>query len=347
MLTINKHKIDFPFILAPMAGITGAPFRLLMREMGSAVVISELVSATGLQYESRKTKELCAFFEDERPVGLQIFGEEAEHMARAAHMLELSGVDFIDINLGCPVPKVVNKGAGSAMMKDPTKLNRVLSEIKRAIQIPLTIKIRTGWDSSSLNALECVFAAKEAGVEWVAIHGRTRAQGYEGEANWDFIAEVKSKSPLPIIGNGDVLSAVQAVERLKDSGVDAVMIGRGALRNPFIFQEIAREMGRTELFKYDETTEERAYWKLIERLFEHMKKIHPDYFIGIQMRKFMTWFSAGVDGASQFRRALYSIPTDENNLDQVVQLGREFFDRPNVRKSASYLSEGFLKGGHG
>lgn len=337
---VQKLK-ENPYVLAPMAGITNAPFRRLMKEAGAGIVISELISATGIQYGSQKTFELCHYFEEERPIGLQIFGESAEHLALAARYLEGKGVDFVDINLGCPVPKVVSKGGGSAMLKDPANLYKVLAHVKGAMKIPLTVKIRTGWDACSINASECVAAAAEAGVSWVAIHGRTRAQGYEGYADWELIARVKEKAPVPIIGNGDILTAEHAIERLKTSGCDAVMIGRGALRDPFIFVKIARLEGRKL------ASDEWTYWQLIERHVELLRKCYGDFFIGVQLRKFMTWYSAGIEGASAFRKALYEQPNNEMGTEEVIRLGRAFFDRPNVEKQASFLKEPFLKGGHG
>lgn len=340
-LKLGSRVIENPYVLAPMAGITNAPFRLLMREMGAGVVISELISATGMQYGSRKTFEMCHYFEEERPVGLQIFGEDAAHLIVGVRELERRGVDFVDINLGCPVPKIVNKGGGAAMLKDPMALHKTLLEVRKSMQIPLTIKIRTGWDACSINASECVAAAAEAGVTWVAIHGRTRAQAYEGQADWDLIAKVKDKSPIPIIGNGDILTADQAVRRLRESGCDAVMIGRGALRDPFIFREIARLEGR------EVPVPEWGYWQVISRHLDLLRKCYPDFFVGVQLRKFLTWYSAGIDGASAFRKALYEKKNDEEGTLGVIALGREFFDRPNVHKQASFLKDPFLKGGHG
>lgn len=339
-ILLEKLKSN-PFVLAPMAGITNAPFRRLMREQGAGIVVSELISATGLQYEGQKTLDLCRFFEEERPVGLQIFGENAEHLMFAAQKVEAMGCDFVDINLGCPVPKVVSKGAGSAMLRDPQKLFEILKAVKSVLKIPLTIKIRTGWDSSSRNALECIHAAAEAGVLWVAIHGRTRAQGYEGEADWEFIAKMKEQSPLPIIGNGDILTAPQAIQRLHDSGCDAIMIGRGALRNPFIFQEIAM------LLSKEDRAINQSYWDLILRHYDLLQNSFGSFFTGIQLRKFMTWFSAGIEGASQFRKSLYEQSNDEAGTAAVLKLGELFFNRPGVSKCSSYLKEGFLQGGHG
>ncbi len=350
-LKIGPATVDFPYVLAPMASITNAPFRLLMKELGAGVVISELISATGICFAGRKTLDLCKYFEGERPVGLQIFGEDFNDLARAAATIEKSGVDFIDINMGCPVPKVVKKGGGAALCRDPRKLYELVKSVKSAINIPLTIKIRTGWDASSINTLENVCAAAEAGAAWVAIHGRTRAQGYEGEADWDLMARVKERAPIPIIGNGDILTARNAVERRKTSGCDAVMIGRGALRNPFLFLEILVEEGRTlnaEQLAYRTPEGLWDYSRLITRQWALLQENHAPVHAGIQLRKFLNWYSAGFDGASQFRKALFSIPTDNAmGNDQVFELGCLFFGRPALAKQASYLAEGFLKGGHG
>lgn len=347
----TKHSNLFPFVLAPMASITNAPYRLVMKELGAGVVISELISATGMTFQGVKTLELCKYFEGERPVGLQIFGEDAKDLSEAAKMLQDQGVDFVDINLGCPVPKVVKKGAGSAMCRDPQNLYKVLKAVKDSIQIPLTIKIRTGWDANSINAIECVKAGYEAGVSWVAIHGRTRAQGYEGQANWDLISEVKKQAPIPIIGNGDIVTAKQAVHRLQNSGCDAIMIGRGALRNPFLFLEIKQEMGlplteEQKLYLKEDGTWD--YWRLIQRHHELLTQLNSPFHIGVQMRKFLTWFSAGFEGAAQFRKELYAVPTDDAQGNEAVYtLAEKFFKRDGLKKTASYLKEPFLQGGHG
>mgnify|MGYP003348235394 CR=1 FL=1 len=185
MLKLGPFDIDHPFILAPMAGITHSPFRRLMRRHRSAVVISELVSATGIEYAGARTLDLLKFHEEERRVGLQIFGEDQEHLVKACQYVERLGADFVDLNMGCPVPKVVKKGAGSAMCRDPIGLSRILQAMVESVKIPVTIKIRTGWDSGTRNAAEIVRVAADAGVKWVAIHGRTRAQGYSGDADWD------------------------------------------------------------------------------------------------------------------------------------------------------------------
>jgi len=235
-----------PFILAPMAGITDMPFRRLMSKLGVGCVISEFVSAHALIQSQKKRDRYLSYHDDERPVGIQLFGDTAEALAEASKIVEATGVDFVDINMGCPVPKVTKKGGGSAWLSRPEELGAMLAQVKSAINIPLTIKIRTGWDSQSINAKEVVHIAAEEGVEWVAIHGRTRTQGYSGHADWAMIREVAESAKIPIIGNGDIVSGPLAAARLIESGCAGVMIGRGALKNPWIFMEAVEALEKLE-----------------------------------------------------------------------------------------------------
>lgn len=239
-------RFDNPFILAPMAGITDMPFRRLMKKMGAGAVISEFVSAHAVKNNAPTLKKYLAYHEDERPIGIQLFGGDEEVLAEAAQRVEGVGVDFVDINLGCPVPKVTKKGGGSAWLCHPVDLGKMLALVKSRIEIPLTIKIRTGWDTDSKNAIEIVNIAANEGVAAVAIHGRTRAQGYSGQPDWDFIAEVASVSKIPIIGNGDIITGPLAAARLRTSGCAAVMIGRGALKNPWIFLESVEALAQAD-----------------------------------------------------------------------------------------------------
>lgn len=338
-MRLGPLEIDHPFLLAPMAGITNSPFRRLMREYGSSVVISELVSANGIEYASHRTLELLKFAPEERPVGLQIFGEDEEPLVKACRVVEGMGADFVDLNLGCPVPKVVKKGAGAAMCRNPAALGKILESMVNSVKIPVTIKIRTGWDSSLRNAHEVVRAAADAGVAWVAIHGRTRAQGYSGDADWDFIGEVKAKSPLPVIGNGDVVTAEQAVSRYKNYGVDAVMIGRGALRNPFLFEQ-ARDLleGRESV----PVTAERII-ELLHKQRAYLSGTFEGRSVLLHARKFLAWYSSGYPGSGEFRKNVFHIP------DEPVLWGEaERFFRVSIQKrDFGFLNEPFLMGGHG
>lgn len=339
MMKLGPLTIEHPFLLAPMAGITNSPFRRLMRKHGSSVVISELVSANGIEYASARTMELLKFHESERPVGLQIFGEDETNIVKACKVVEALGADFVDLNLGCPVPKVVKKGAGSAMCRNPAGLYVILKAMVASVKIPVTIKIRTGWEQSQRNANEVVTAASDAGVQWVAIHGRTRAQGYSGNADWDFIGNVKAKSPLPIIGNGDVTTAEQAVERYKTYGVDAVMIGRGALRNPFLFEQSRDLLAGKEI---QPITAERLIG-LLEEQKTYLDESFNDRGALLHARKFLAWYSSGYPGSAEFRKKVFHIAESKELWEET----RQFFETSIKRRDMSFLDEPFLMGGHG
>lgn len=231
-----------PFVLAPMAGITDMPFRRLMKRMGAGTVISEFVSAHAVLHRSPRTNRYLAFHEEERPVGIQLFGGDADILSEAAKAVQDSGVDFVDLNLGCPVPKVTKKGGGSGWLCRTDEISEMFRKVRSAIQVPLTVKIRSGWDADSRNGAEIVRMAREEGIAAVAIHGRTRAQGYAGNADWAFIRDVNREAKIPIIGNGDIVSGPLAAARLFESGCAGVMIGRGALKNPWIFLEAVEAM---------------------------------------------------------------------------------------------------------
>ena len=339
MLRIGPYTVDFPYLLAPMAGITDSPFRTLMKERGAGVVVSELVSCHGMAHNSRKTFELLAFDEIQRPVGLQIFGEDEEVLGPGAAVIERLGADFVDLNFGCPVPKVVKKGAGAAMLRDPRRLERVLKAVRKHITIPLTIKIRTGWDESERNAVDVIHAAAEAGVTWVAMHGRTRTQGYAGRADWDFIAACKrAVGSYQVIGNGDVLSADEALRRKAESGCDGVMIGRGALSNPWIFEELrARARGeRLDPKTFDVVA-------LLKRHRELLDERGVTRTSAIVLRKFAAWYSHGYPNSAPFRRAIFQAPT----LDDVERLSITFFDSVKHIPITEKGCETFLSAGHG
>lgn len=337
-MTPNEALKKNPFVLAPMAGITDHAFRTFMKRLDASVVVTELVSATGIEYKSEKTLKLMSFDETQRPIGIQLFGEDPETIAKAAQFAEAEGCDFVDLNFGCPVPKVVKKGAGSAMLKDPVALQKVLAAVKGAIKIPLTIKIRTGWDANSRNAIEVCNIAYNEGIEWVAIHGRTRAQGYNGLADWDFIADVKANTKIPILGNGDILTARQANLRLQQSGVDGVMIGRGCLKNPFIFMD-ALSLWRGEQPK----DVNRDYQALFNSLKSEIVAHCDEHITGIQLRKFAAWFSTGYSGAAQFRKSLFQSKSNE----EIMDLANAFFAGIGTVEQEDTSSEEFLMGGHG
>lgn len=336
---LGPFELEHPFLLAPMAGITNSPFRRLMRRSQSALVISELISANGIHFKSQRTYDLMKFQEDERILGIQIFGEDKNNLVEACQYIEQLGADFIDLNLGCPVTKVVKKGAGSALCRKPPELQKILEAMVNSVRLPVTIKIRTGWTDQTRNADEVVQAAYDAGVSWVAIHGRSRAQAYKGQSDWDYIAEVKSKSPLPIIGNGDVLTPEQAVARYEESGVDAVMIGRAALRNPFIFQQSSElwQTGAYNKIQYE------AYLDLLASQRELLSQLENDRIKVLQSKKFLAWYSAGFRESSEFRGRLFKM----KNFEEVWDDGFRFFEESTHQRDMSFLTEDFLMGGHG
>ncbi len=322
-----------PFWLAPMAGITDVCFRQLMDEMQAGVLISELVSAKGLLFNSGKTRKMMRIHKNPGTiVGVQLFGESAEDIVQAVSVVEETGADFVDINMGCPVKKVVKKGCGAALLRDPAYVETFLTTIKKGIRLPLTVKMRTGWNENELTIHECVEAAYQSGCEWVAIHGRTRAQGYEGKADWDLIAEVKHRAKLPIIGNGDIRSAAQAKQRLQETGVDAVMIGRGALRNPWIFKECVG------------LSVQRAGLELLNHYLNGLRENYDLRSTLILLRKFSSWLAFAYPGAAKFRKNMFECHT----ASEVMQQAENFFSQvAELPVPAFEDSEEFMMGGHG
>jgi tRNA-dihydrouridine synthase B len=322
--------------MAPMSGITDVCFRQLMDEMGAGVLVSELVSAKGLVFNSEKTRRMIAIHKNPGTlVGLQLFGDYADDFIKVAHLVQEQGADFLDINLGCPVKKVVQKGCGSALMRDPAYLESFLTKIRRNIDLPLTVKMRTGWNEQELTIHECVAAAQNAGCEWVAIHGRTRVQGYQGLADWDLMAEVKQRTTLPIIGNGDIRDAERARTLLQETGVDAVMIGRGALRNPWIFKQCTGEIGET----LDPTRR-----TLLHRFHELLSPRYDSRRTLLYLRKLAVWLAFGYPGAAAFRGAMFQTPTTGEVLERAEEYFSSVDDLPVPRFDES---EAFMMGGHG
>lgn len=327
-----------PFVLAPMAGITDRPFRSFMREMGCGVVVTELVSATGLKYSSEKTRKLMEFDPIQHPIGIQLFGDTLEDLAMAAKEVEQMGADFVDLNFGCPVPKVVKKGGGAAILKDLVQLRTVLRTVKSSVNIPVTIKIRTGWDQETRNANEVVKIAYDEGITWVAIHGRTRAQGYSGMSDWDYIRWVKSEAKLPVLGNGDIASGKQATSRLRESGCDGVLIGRGCLKNPWIFLQ-----AMNAFHGVPDAPVEKSFFTVFARLKYHLEQSCEERTRLIQLKKFASWFSAGYPESKEFRKNLFQ-SSDLSTLEQVID---SYFASMQSILQTDTSHEPFLMGGHG
>jgi tRNA-dihydrouridine synthase B len=329
-----------PFLLAPMAGITDLCFRSFMRNLGCGAVITELVSAHGIEHRSQRTASLMAFSGDQRPVGVQLFGETPEVLAFGAKVVEQTGADFVDLNFGCPVPKVVKKGAGSAILRDLPQVERVFRAVKSATSLPVTVKIRTGWDEGTRNAEKVAEIAYNEGLTWVAIHGRTRAAAYTGRADWDYIAEVKAKSRIPIIGNGDIHTAERAIERLQQTGCDGVMIGRGCLKNPWIFKD-AHALWSPEVRDLDRSG--RDFGAMFIQLRTAFEQVTDEKITTLQIKKFASWYSSGYPGASNFRKAIFQA----RSLDDAMGMTLSFFSDLRTNAQADTSQDAFLMGGHG
>lgn len=240
MWKIRNVEIANPVVIAPMAGISNAAFRTLAHEFGAGLIYTEMISDKAIGYANKKTMDMTLLEAQEHPVSMQLFGHETESMVQAAMVLDKTDCDIIDINMGCPVPKVVNSGSGSAMMKDPESAFKLVREITAHVQKPVTAKIRLGWDTSSINVIEMAQGLEAAGVSALAVHGRTRSQLYEGKADWSWIGKVKQAVSIPVIGNGDLRTLEEVRQRMQETGVDAVMIGRGVLGNPWLIRDLVR-----------------------------------------------------------------------------------------------------------
>lgn len=297
-MEIGKIKLVNPVILAPMAGVTDLPFRLLAKEMECGLVYSEMVSDKGLVYKNCHTIDMLNIDERERPVAMQIFGSDPDSMAEAARCVEQAGADIIDINMGCPTPKIVKNGSGSALMCEPDLAYRIMARVVETVNVPVTVKIRKGWSNASINAVQMAKLAQKAGIAAIAVHGRTREQFYSGEADWEIIRQVKASVGIPVIGNGDIRSPYDAARMLEETSCDAVMIGRGAQGNPWIFRQIARYLATGEMIPLP-TAEER-----ITMMLRHLDMLvaYKGEHLGIrEMRRHGAWYTKGLHHSAELR----------------------------------------------
>lgn len=330
---IREIEINPPLVLSPMAGVTDISFRrLLKRRGGVGLTVSEFISVEGLTRNNPKSKRQMRFYEDERPFAVQIFGGQPERMRMAAEMAEEVGADILDINCGCPAPKVVKHGGGSGLLRDHPRLETILKEIKSAITIPLTIKIRAGYSESTINAIETAKLAEACGVEHIALHGRTKEQGYRGLANWDLVKQIKAVVKVPVSGSGDVTTIAQAFARFSETGCDGVLIGRGAMANPWIFRQFEDAIHGREPF---EPTLEDKRAVLLE-YFDMLREDMPEKAAIGRMKQLAGQFTRGLQGGALFRTAIYHSHSVTEILNRIseyfetISSGRQYFGEAAV-----------------
>lgn len=301
---MNIDELENKVFLGPMAGVTDLTFRRICRSMGCGVTCSEMISAKGLYYKDKKTKDLMKTEPGEKPYAIQIFGSEPEIMAEVAPLVEEAGADFLDINMGCPMPKIVNNGDGCALMKNPKRAGEIVRAVSRAVKIPVTVKIRKGWEEE--NAPEMAKILEDAGAAMIAVHGRTREEFYSGKADWRVIERVKNAVAIPVIGNGDIFSAEDAKRMSDETGCDGVMVARGAEGNPFIFRQID-EMRKTGKVTYFPTDKDK-----LEMALKHTRMLVEDKGEGRgikEARKHIAWYIKGMRDSAQMKNRVFKAVT--------------------------------------
>ena len=316
-LTIGNVTLDNNVILAPMAGVTDLPFRLLCRQQGVGLVCMEMVSAKAIYYHNKNTEELLSIHPGEMPASLQLFGSDPKILAQMAAEVEERPFAILDFNMGCPVPKVVNNGEGSALMKQPKLVEQLLTGMVKAVKKPVTVKIRKGFDDDHINAVEIAKIAESCGVAAIAVHGRTRAQYYSGKADWDIIRQVKEAVSIPVIGNGDVDSPMRAKELIDQTGCDGVMIGRAAQGNPWIFRDTVHYLETGELLQPPSQEEKKA---VILRHASLLQEHKGEYTAVREMRKHLAWYTAGMPRSARFRGMINTMETMEQLLAGVEEI---------------------------
>lgn len=316
-LKIGNVLLENNLILAPMAGVTDLPFRLLCKEQGAGLICTEMVSAKAIYFKNKNTESLMEIDERERPVSLQLFGSEPDLMAEIARQIEPRNFDILDINMGCPVPKVVNNGEGSALMKNPKLVHEIVSKVSKSIQKPVTVKIRKGFTEDSVNAVEIAKILEDAGAAAVAVHGRTREQYYSGQADWEIIRKVKEAVSIPVIGNGDVDSPQKAEALVKETGCDGIMIGRAVQGNPWLFSRILHYQKTGEVLPGPGMEEVK------EMILRHAKmqlEYKGDYTGMREMRKHVAWYTTGMPHSASVRRMVNEVESYEQLVELVSRM---------------------------
>ncbi len=308
-MEIGNVKLQNNIFLAPMAGVTDRAYRIICKEMGAGLVFTEMVSSKGLYYEDEKTKELTSIAEKERPVAIQIFGSDPSIMSEVVkkYINPRDDIDILDINMGCPAPKIVKNGDGAALLKNPSLIKKILKEVVKASTKPVTIKIRTGWDINNINGMEIAKIAEEEGVSAITVHGRTRDMFYSGKANWEYIGEIKNSVNIPVIGNGDIFEPIDAINMMEYTGCDGVAIGRGAMGNPWIFKRINLLIEGKDDVKPSN----------IDRINMAIKHLNMVCDIkgektGIrEMRKHIAWYLKGMRGSNKIKNVINSVESKQ------------------------------------
>jgi len=309
-----------------MAGVTDYTFRrLIKRRGGVGLVVSEFISVEGLTRGNPKAKRQMRFDEEERPFAVQIFGGQPERMAVGAEMAEEVGADILDVNCGCPAPKVVKNGGGSGLLREPGRLETILKEIKKSISIPLTLKVRTGYTDSTINVVDVAKMAEQCGVEHIQVHGRTREQGYKGLANWDHIAAVKQAVSIPVSGNGDITTLEYGFQRWRETGVDGLLIGRGAMQNPWIFRQFADAIAGREPYQPDLEEKKAVLLEFFSMCREEMPELPA---LG-KMKQLAGQFTKGLVGGAQFRQTLYH----SHSADEILENITTYFETLTARET--------------
>ncbi len=332
-MKIGRVKLSTPLILAPMAGVTHMPFRVLAREAGCSLVCSEMISANGLFYGSEETRQMLVISEAERPVSVQLFGRDPEIMAEAASEAEKAGADIVDVNFGCAVKKVLRHGAGASLMREPKLAESILKAMRKALRVPLTVKIRKGWDKAGKQALELSKIAEHCGADAVTVHARTVGQGFAGAADWQLVGSVKKSASIPVIGNGDVRKPEDAGEMIRQTGCDAVMIGRAAMGCPWIFIQALAALNNEPIPAV--APEEK--FSLMRRYTKKMIEHFGEQKACRMLRSRLGWFSRGLPAASVFRRSVTAIKTPQD-AEELISSYEAWLASAAGQKSAEPVS---------